>query len=64
MSSEKPPGPGRVRWGGMFGKNNKERDTENGRLGPSKWSMGVLNDPETVEVPGKALPQVQMECAG
>lgn len=56
MSSEKPQGPGRVRWGGMFGKNNKERDTENGRLGPSKWSMGVLNDPETVEVPGKFLP--------
>jgi hypothetical protein len=23
--------------------------------GPTKWSMGMLNDPETIEVPGEQL---------
>lgn len=25
---------------------------QNDAYGPSKWSMGVLNDKETIEVPG------------
>lgn len=57
MALEKPEAstPGRVRFGSVLGKLSRGRDVEDGneKLGPSKWSMGVLNDPTTVEVPGE-----------
>ncbi|OAQ86443.1 MFS transporter [Purpureocillium lilacinum] len=31
------------------------RESSNEKSGPSKWSLGVLNDKETVEVPGSVL---------
>ena len=34
-------------------KNTSDEEDEKER--PSKWSLGILNDPETDEVPGKEL---------
>ncbi|KAK4211818.1 MFS general substrate transporter [Rhypophila decipiens] len=34
--------------------STREKDTE-GRTGPPKWNMGILNDRETIEVPGSVL---------
>jgi len=42
------------KFGGVF-KKRKPRDVEaDGKndSGPPKWSMGVLNDKQTIEVPG------------
>jgi len=36
-------------------RTSSEDDVENGSLKPSKWSLGVLNDKETDEVPGSVL---------
>ncbi|KAF4773874.1 major facilitator superfamily transporter [Colletotrichum scovillei] len=46
------------RFGGVFGNKNKSdsaeaTDDENTNI--PKWSMGVLNDPKTIEVPGSVL---------
>jgi hypothetical protein len=32
-----------------------EEDRESGEERPAKWSLGVLNDKRTIEVPGKSL---------
>ncbi len=32
----------------------KVEPSEEGKGRPTKWSMGVLNDPDTYEVPGKS----------
>lgn len=55
MSAEKSPAPGR--WGiqRLFGRKGAAKSTSEGQSGPSTWSMGVLNDKETVEVPGAFL---------
>lgn len=59
-----PPGRlGRLRFAKPFGRsaaqassgNDGQPDMEGGRSRPPKWSMGVLNDPETVEVPGMSF---------
>lgn len=56
MVSEKPEKkPGRFGLGNLFGGHPKQQSSsedEDGRSGPPTWSMGVLNDPKTVEVPG------------
>ncbi|KAM0544006.1 hypothetical protein ACHAPJ_012031 [Fusarium lateritium] len=40
----------------LFGnKATNSDDTPNDATGPSKWAMGILNDRETVEVPGSVL---------
>ncbi|KAF5023493.1 hypothetical protein F66182_4444 [Fusarium sp. NRRL 66182] len=49
MSSEKPNVP---RWRRFLGASSTPDEASNG---PSKWSMGVLNDKETIEVPGSVL---------
>lgn len=55
QDGEKPP---RSRWRSFFGRNagtpgsQTDQTDENGENLPSKWSMGVLNDRETHEVPG------------
>ncbi len=50
----------RGRWRSFFGRDSAANDTapngpeeEEGR--PTKWSMGVLNDRKTHEVPGMQL---------
>ncbi len=51
---EKSSSAGRWRIGRLFGgKATGAGDSENVSSGPPKWSFGVLNDEETVEVPGK-----------
>ncbi|KAI9772593.1 MAG: hypothetical protein M1835_006255, partial [Candelina submexicana] len=50
------------RWRNLFGSGSANRDStssaeefENEKIQPEKWSMGVLNDKETDEVPGSVL---------
>ncbi|WQF89471.1 Putative major facilitator superfamily, MFS transporter superfamily [Colletotrichum destructivum] len=44
------------RFGGVFGNKPENADrTEGEHAGIPKWSMGVLNDPKTIEVPGSVL---------
>ena len=53
------PEPSRGRWRSFFGRDSAANDTvaslpeKEGR--PTKWSMGVLNDRQTHEVPGMLL---------
>ncbi|KAF4984285.1 hypothetical protein FZEAL_497 [Fusarium zealandicum] len=51
MSTEKPAVP---KWRRFLGAGTKtaQKDVS---WGPSKWSMGVLNDTKTIEVPGSVL---------
>ncbi len=58
-SSQKPETKARG-WRSFFGSGSTNRDStssaedlENEKVKPEKWSMGVLNDRETDEVPGK-----------
>jgi len=55
--------PGRSRWRSFFGRNSAGNDVVSDEVKgdeepPTKWSMGVLNDRITHEVPGK-LTQLQ-----
>ncbi len=60
-STEEPPAKA-SRWGNMFGlgattrqyasPNTSTDEYEQIKAKPEKWSMGVLNDRETEEVPG------------
>jgi hypothetical protein len=46
------------RFGGVFAKRKPrdvEEDEKDDGSGPPKWSMGVLNDKQTIEVPGTSL---------
>ncbi|WYZ45625.1 hypothetical protein EsH8_VIII_000941 [Colletotrichum jinshuiense] len=44
------------RFGGAFGNKSEQPDaSEEEHVGPPKWSMGVLNDLKTIEVPGSVL---------
>lgn len=52
MASDDGPQRGRLRLGRFF-SGNSDSDLE--KAGPSKWNMGMLNDRETVEVPGSVL---------
>ncbi|XWW95661.1 hypothetical protein V2A60_003627 [Cordyceps javanica] len=56
VSGEKPSDPGR-RWvlSHLFARRSAPNDSETSQPPTSKWSMGVLNDPNTVEVPGSVL---------
>lgn len=44
------------KWSSFFDQHSKGTDSpdesEDGKSKPTKWSMGVLNDPRTHEVPG------------
>ena len=35
------------------GRSHPDEETANGKLSGSRWNMGILNDPYTIEVPGK-----------
>ncbi|RGP65720.1 hypothetical protein FLONG3_9083 [Fusarium longipes] len=50
--SENPNVP---RWRRFLGARSANSPHQNDAHGPSKWSMGVLNDKETIEVPGSVL---------
>lgn len=50
MASDDRPQRGRLRLGRFFSGSS---DSEIEKTGPSTWNMGMLNDRETVEVPGK-----------
>ncbi|KAK5998769.1 putative MFS-type transporter [Cladobotryum mycophilum] len=47
----------RGRWGlgHLFGNGEPSSGSDDEGNSPTKWSMGVLNDPKTVEVPGSIL---------
>ncbi|PTB70545.1 MFS general substrate transporter [Trichoderma citrinoviride] len=46
--------PKQSRW--RLGRRGDARaDNAGEKAGPAKWSMGMLNDPETIEVPGSVL---------
>lgn len=34
-------------------RQDAESEEDRKPAGPAKWSMGVLNDPQTIEVPGE-----------
>lgn len=58
MYDEKPSGHnGRWGFGRLFGRGSAANDANQEQPRTSKWSMGVLNDPDTVEVPGKMSPK-------
>lgn len=48
------------RFGGVFGNKPGQTDGSEGsddeQVNIPKWSMGVLNDPKTIEVPGESVP--------
>ncbi len=52
-----PVSPGSERPRSFFGRNSASgqdiEDSEEEKGKPTRWSMGVLNDPHTHEVPGK-----------
>ncbi|KAL2758473.1 hypothetical protein ACRALDRAFT_2101348 [Sodiomyces alcalophilus JCM 7366] len=51
-----PEAPKGSRFRAWFGGEKKpSSQTGETRTGPPKWSFGVLNDPETIEVPGSVL---------
>ncbi|KAL6410371.1 Protein HOL1 [Ilyonectria robusta] len=52
MSTENENLPPQSRWRRFFGDNSTGNSSSDDVSGPSKWSMGVLNDKETIEVPG------------
>ncbi|KAL6885958.1 major facilitator superfamily domain-containing protein [Trichoderma evansii] len=52
MASDDRPQRGRWRLGRFLGSNS---DSDSEKTGPSTWNMGMLNDRETVEVPGSVL---------
>ncbi|UKZ74059.1 hypothetical protein TrVFT333_001713 [Trichoderma virens FT-333] len=58
MAPEGASQQGRWRLGRLFGGNTDIQGEGEGEIekpGPAKWSMGMLNDLETVEVPGSVL---------
>ncbi|EHK22453.1 uncharacterized protein TRIVIDRAFT_54136 [Trichoderma virens Gv29-8] len=58
MAPEGASQQGRWRLGRLFGGNTDVQGEGEGEIekpGPAKWSMGMLNDLETVEVPGSVL---------
>ncbi|KAL7916173.1 major facilitator superfamily domain-containing protein [Trichoderma velutinum] len=58
MAPEGASQQGRWRLGRLFGGNTDTEGVGEGegqKPGPERWSMGILNDPETVEVPGSVL---------
>jgi hypothetical protein len=51
------PEPPRRKWRSFFGRDSAANDNESEKAEgrPEKWSMGVLNDRQTHEVPGMYL---------
>jgi hypothetical protein len=50
--------PRTSRFAGWFNRNStQDDDKEETRATHPKWSMGIMNDPWTTEVPGKDTPR-------
>jgi hypothetical protein len=45
--------PSRASWLSRFRQLSTDRESHEEKTGPAKWSLGVLNDKKTVEVPGR-----------
>lgn len=52
------PEPSRQKWRSFFGRDSIANDAVSSEPEglPTKWSMGVLNDKQTHEVPGMQAP--------
>ncbi|KAK3371909.1 major facilitator superfamily domain-containing protein [Podospora didyma] len=48
-----PPSKGRT-WRSLFGRSSGWQEAKE-KTGPATWNMGILNDRETIEVPGSVL---------
>ncbi|KAK7408861.1 hypothetical protein QQX98_008984 [Neonectria punicea] len=55
MTNEKANSSAQPAWRRFFGNGSTKNGSADDVSGPSKWSMGVLNDKETIEVPGSVL---------
>jgi hypothetical protein len=57
MEKDLLPGPPRRKWRSFFGRDSAANDNESQKTEgrPIKWSLGVLNDRQTHEVPGMYL---------
>lgn len=54
MGQEAQTSPRRPPWGSLFSrKSGGEQDSR--EKTPSKWNLGILEDKETIEVPGTPL---------
>jgi hypothetical protein len=58
MAAEESKSP--RRFGGLFRRGPRDAEEED-EGGPAKWSMGILNDKSTMEVPG--MYQFSVLCA-
>ncbi|KAK4145418.1 major facilitator superfamily domain-containing protein [Dichotomopilus funicola] len=55
MTQDAPsPPPGRT-WGSLFTRKAAGEKASRQKSGPSRWSMGIMEDSETIEVPGSVL---------
>lgn len=63
MTEEKPPSGDRWPFRRFFGRGSSANDSDDDNPRTSKWSMGVLNDPKTVEVPGKTTHEPFQTCS-
>ncbi|KPM45091.1 hypothetical protein AK830_g1448 [Neonectria ditissima] len=55
MAAEKANSHSQPRWRRFFSNASIDNGSADNVSGPSKWSMGVLNDKETIEIPGSVL---------
>ena len=57
MEKDLLPEPPRRKWRSFFGRDSAANDNESEKTEgrPIKWSLGVLNDRQTHEVPGMYL---------
>jgi hypothetical protein len=44
-------------WSSLFARKSVGENHVREKSGPSKWAMGILEDKETIEVPGMPLAQ-------
>lgn len=65
MAEEKPSGQRRP-WTGIFSKKtgrdeeSAESDEPRSKSKNPTWNMGMLNDKQTIEVPGKPKPHIRL----
>lgn len=55
MAEEKRTAGSRRTWRTLFARKSKGEQDVDDKSGPSRWTMGILEDKETIEVPGMLL---------
>lgn len=55
MASGSGAAPPRRNWRSVFSTTTSDEESTAEKMAPPKWSMGVLNDKTTIEVPGTRL---------